>query len=354
MNRVLVHCIEGVSRSATIAVGFLMWLYGMPACKVLEKVRSVRDACNPNTGFIFQLLRYGNRSGVHLIGQEDDTGESEGENDDDDGQYEGFEAKGYNDGRKNNERFGGTQGSRRDGDRSRPGCQQSKPIYGPPYSTPLPLQHLDLLQTDSLSQLIPTLVRIPRPPYSKRLHKSFERKLYRITIHNKCNPWLIPMGCVLWEKLGDTSHWQPHPPKLDPRFWYILRNFEKMGRSLLLKIVHCVCNHLLCVKFYLWTPDGGIRVNCVSQHLAEGTLRTYVTYVEKYEFVKGEIRIVSDQKTRRELFVALAGTSDRGVTEINEQEFIKPIPEHDAECKALEQLDLCSSYSSFSEKSRAD
>eukprot|EP00923_Selenidium_pygospionis_P033771 GHVN01059198.1.p1 GENE.GHVN01059198.1~~GHVN01059198.1.p1 ORF type:complete len:1245 (+),score=100.15 GHVN01059198.1:265-3999(+) len=37
-NRVLIHCKEGVSRSASIAVGFLMWLYGMPACKVLDRV----------------------------------------------------------------------------------------------------------------------------------------------------------------------------------------------------------------------------------------------------------------------------------------------------------------------------
>ncbi|CAG4979695.1 unnamed protein product [Parnassius apollo] len=53
-GRVLVHCLMGVSRSATCALAFLMIKRGMTFTEALALVRSRRDI-HPNDGFIRQL-----------------------------------------------------------------------------------------------------------------------------------------------------------------------------------------------------------------------------------------------------------------------------------------------------------
>ncbi|XP_047545576.1 dual specificity protein phosphatase 13-like isoform X1 [Vanessa atalanta] len=53
-GRVLVHCMMGVSRSATCAIAFLMIKRGMTLTEALALVRSRRDI-HPNDGFIRQL-----------------------------------------------------------------------------------------------------------------------------------------------------------------------------------------------------------------------------------------------------------------------------------------------------------
>ncbi|XP_045775521.1 dual specificity protein phosphatase 13-like isoform X2 [Maniola jurtina] len=53
-SRVLVHCMMGVSRSATCAIAFLMIKRGMSLTEALALVRSRRDI-HPNDGFIRQL-----------------------------------------------------------------------------------------------------------------------------------------------------------------------------------------------------------------------------------------------------------------------------------------------------------
>jgi len=63
-GRVLVHCREGVSRSATMAIAYLMWRQGLSFEAAHEKLRRSRPICNPNTGFICQLLMLGKRLGV--------------------------------------------------------------------------------------------------------------------------------------------------------------------------------------------------------------------------------------------------------------------------------------------------
>ncbi|KAL8452937.1 hypothetical protein Emag_002154 [Eimeria magna] len=84
-HRVLIHCKEGVSRSATLAIAFLMWKLQLPFAEAFEYVRFLplapqqqqqqqqqeqqqekqrqrqclrrrRAICSPNTGFTFQLL----------------------------------------------------------------------------------------------------------------------------------------------------------------------------------------------------------------------------------------------------------------------------------------------------------
>jgi dual specificity MAP kinase phosphatase len=59
-GHVLVHCSQGVSRSASLAIGYLMWktgCYSYPEiCKV---VKGQRGITNPNVGFMCQLIEWG-------------------------------------------------------------------------------------------------------------------------------------------------------------------------------------------------------------------------------------------------------------------------------------------------------
>jgi protein-tyrosine phosphatase len=57
-NRVLVHCVAGVSRSATLVIAFLMMTEGLTAARAFEEVAAVRSCCNPNRGFRAQLIEF--------------------------------------------------------------------------------------------------------------------------------------------------------------------------------------------------------------------------------------------------------------------------------------------------------
>jgi hypothetical protein len=57
-GKVLVHCIYGVSRSATIVAAYLIKEYGMDANKAVEYIRSKRNVVRPNPGFMNQLQKY--------------------------------------------------------------------------------------------------------------------------------------------------------------------------------------------------------------------------------------------------------------------------------------------------------
>lgn len=54
-GRVLVHCIQGISRSATIVIGYLMSRERMSLREAYEKVTTLRPISKPNVGFIEQL-----------------------------------------------------------------------------------------------------------------------------------------------------------------------------------------------------------------------------------------------------------------------------------------------------------
>ncbi|ROV97974.1 hypothetical protein VMCG_07061 [Cytospora schulzeri] len=55
-GRVLVHCTQGVSRSATIVAAYLMWRKRETAAKVLAFMKSKRPRVHPNYGFLDQLV----------------------------------------------------------------------------------------------------------------------------------------------------------------------------------------------------------------------------------------------------------------------------------------------------------
>lgn len=57
-GKVLVHCYEGVSRSTTLAISYLMWKTRLGFNEVMEDVKKKRGSASPNAGFIVQLLQW--------------------------------------------------------------------------------------------------------------------------------------------------------------------------------------------------------------------------------------------------------------------------------------------------------
>jgi len=57
-GRVLVHCMEGVSRSCSIVIAYLMWKRSMTYKEAQSFVQEARPICQPNTGFICQILDF--------------------------------------------------------------------------------------------------------------------------------------------------------------------------------------------------------------------------------------------------------------------------------------------------------
>eukprot|EP00996_Jenningsia_fusiforme_P004145 NODE_494_length_2181_cov_30.641651_g454_i0.p1 GENE.NODE_494_length_2181_cov_30.641651_g454_i0~~NODE_494_length_2181_cov_30.641651_g454_i0.p1 ORF type:complete len:667 (+),score=89.84 NODE_494_length_2181_cov_30.641651_g454_i0:98-2098(+) len=57
-GKVYVHCHQGVSRSCTTVIAYLMWRDGIGYEEGYQKVRRIRGICSPNSGFIASLLRW--------------------------------------------------------------------------------------------------------------------------------------------------------------------------------------------------------------------------------------------------------------------------------------------------------
>ncbi|KAF5358937.1 hypothetical protein D9758_004767 [Tetrapyrgos nigripes] len=60
---VLVHCVQGISRSAAVVAAYLMWSRRISATQALELVREAREQIWPNPGFqeqlvLFEICRY--------------------------------------------------------------------------------------------------------------------------------------------------------------------------------------------------------------------------------------------------------------------------------------------------------
>ncbi|EDR11619.1 uncharacterized protein LACBIDRAFT_183494 [Laccaria bicolor S238N-H82] len=56
--RVLVHCIEGVSRSVSVVAAFLMAQFGWSPSEAIQYIKGKRFVADPNFGFIQQLHEY--------------------------------------------------------------------------------------------------------------------------------------------------------------------------------------------------------------------------------------------------------------------------------------------------------
>jgi hypothetical protein len=63
-GKVFVHCVQGVSRSVSICLAWIMMQQSTPFEELIKKVRKVRGVCNPNMGFTVQLLWWHKR--LHL------------------------------------------------------------------------------------------------------------------------------------------------------------------------------------------------------------------------------------------------------------------------------------------------
>jgi hypothetical protein len=57
-GNVLVHCAAGVSRSATVVLGYLMARHNLSLTAALEHLKAVRPWVAPNTGFMQQLAAF--------------------------------------------------------------------------------------------------------------------------------------------------------------------------------------------------------------------------------------------------------------------------------------------------------
>lgn len=56
--RVLVHCVQGVSRSSSVAAAFVIAHYGCTPEQAVQLVRTKRPCAQPNPGFVSQLGEY--------------------------------------------------------------------------------------------------------------------------------------------------------------------------------------------------------------------------------------------------------------------------------------------------------
>ncbi|XP_075504730.1 protein-tyrosine-phosphatase MKP1-like isoform X1 [Primulina tabacum] len=64
-KRVLVHCCQGVSRSNSLVIAYLMWKEGMSFDDAFQHVKAARGVTDPNVGFACQLLQCQKR--VHAL-----------------------------------------------------------------------------------------------------------------------------------------------------------------------------------------------------------------------------------------------------------------------------------------------
>eukprot|EP01104_Vermistella_antarctica_P015024 TRINITY_DN4849_c0_g1_i1.p1 TRINITY_DN4849_c0_g1~~TRINITY_DN4849_c0_g1_i1.p1 ORF type:complete len:394 (-),score=90.45 TRINITY_DN4849_c0_g1_i1:116-1297(-) len=61
-HKAAVHCQQGVSRSSTILICYLMWKRQTPFAETHAAVKAIRGTSSPNSGFTVQLLRWWKRS----------------------------------------------------------------------------------------------------------------------------------------------------------------------------------------------------------------------------------------------------------------------------------------------------
>lgn len=68
-GRALIHCHQGVSRSASVVVAYLMFCNNLEFIDAFAHVRTCRPIAQPNTGFIFQITEMYRQRHFTLIRQ---------------------------------------------------------------------------------------------------------------------------------------------------------------------------------------------------------------------------------------------------------------------------------------------
>lgn len=195
-HRVLIHCREGVSRSATVVVAYLMWTAGIPFRDALDILRASRPMCNPNTGFTYALLRF--EKSLDLAGTRRDMAVPASSS-------------------------VAEHGSEQEQDlvAARPqssavaagGGGSPRHVVAASYSSPL------FSPREDVQNVVPP----PPPSLSGPIR---ERKLLRICAHDAKAPFLVALPMSTYEPRQRA--WMPPIVALDPRFYYILRNNEQI------------------------------------------------------------------------------------------------------------------------------
>jgi protein-tyrosine phosphatase len=75
-GNVLVHCSQGVSRSVSVVISFLMWESGLSYEEVFKRVKAQRGIANPNMGFTCQMLQWRKRVANEIASREGGEGEA--------------------------------------------------------------------------------------------------------------------------------------------------------------------------------------------------------------------------------------------------------------------------------------
>eukprot|EP01017_Pseudomicrothorax_dubius_P036688 TRINITY_DN5277_c0_g1_i1.p1 TRINITY_DN5277_c0_g1~~TRINITY_DN5277_c0_g1_i1.p1 ORF type:complete len:223 (+),score=38.34 TRINITY_DN5277_c0_g1_i1:49-669(+) len=57
-DNVLVHCMAGISRSATVVIAYMMKVYGYSVREAFKYIASLRPIIKPNSGFYYQLREF--------------------------------------------------------------------------------------------------------------------------------------------------------------------------------------------------------------------------------------------------------------------------------------------------------
>lgn len=55
---VYVHCAQGRSRSTTVVVAYLCWMYGDSVETAMQNITAKRQMAQPNEGFLDQLVTF--------------------------------------------------------------------------------------------------------------------------------------------------------------------------------------------------------------------------------------------------------------------------------------------------------